>query len=395
MKKRLRIVIPIVVVILILAAWQLFFNRKGADDKIKISGNIDVTQADLAFKISGRLAQRLLDEGEPVTRGQTLAILDEADQQLQYQKAVADLDYAASVLAELEAGSRPEEIQRARARVDQARFALNELQSGSRQQEIAEAEADLQQARADERAAKSELDLAQADFGRYEAVHKNGGISQQTFDTYRTRRVTAQYALAAATSRRQAAQQRLSLRREGSRSEQISQARSALAQAEADYALTKAGPRQEAIDQARAKKEAAAAGLAIAKQRLADTKLIAPFDGVVLSTSAEPGVYLNSGMTALTIGDIQNVWLRAFIDETDLSRIRLAQSAEVGVDGYPKRRWQGRVSFISSAAEFTPRSVQTDTERTNLVYRIKIQLDNADRTLKPGMPADAVIEAAP
>jgi len=395
MKKRLRIILPIILLILAVAAWKLFFNPGGSDGKIKLSGNIDVTQADMAFKIPGRLARRLVDEGEPVTRRQPLAVLEDTDQRLTHQKAVADLAYAAAVLAELEAGSRPEEIQRARARVEQARFALNELQSGSRQQEIAEAEADLQRAKADERAAKSELKLAQDDFVRYEAVRKDGGISQQTFETYRTRLVTAENALMAAAARRRAAQQRLSLRREGSRSEQIGQARSALAQAEADYALIEAGPRQEAIDQARAKKEAAAAALAMAGQRLADTRLEAPFSSVVLSTSAEPGVYLNPGTTVLTIADIKNAWLRAFVDEPDLSRIRLGQSAAVSVDGYPKRRWQGRINFISSAAEFTPRSVQTDKERTHLVYRIKIQLDNTDGTLKPGMPADAVIEAAP
>ncbi|HSO18012.1 MAG TPA: efflux RND transporter periplasmic adaptor subunit [Desulfosarcina sp.] len=395
MKKRLRILIPILVIVLAVVAWLFFFNDNGDGGNIRLSGNIDVTQADLAFKIPGRLSRRSVDEGVPVSRGQVLAVLDDIDQRLQYQKAVADLEYAASVLAELEAGSRPEEIERARARVEQARFVLSELRSGSRQQEIAEAEADLQRTRADERAARSELELARADFSRYRAVHENGGISQQTFETYRTRLTTAENAVTAAASRRRAAQQRLSLRREGSRSERISQARSALNQAEAEYALIEAGPRKEAIDQARAKEEAAAAALAIAKQRLTDTRLTASFDGVVLSTSAEPGVYLNPGTTVLTVGDIQNVWLRAFINETDLSRIRLGQSAEVSVDGYAERRWPGRVSFISSTAEFTPRSVQTDTERTNLVYRIKIQLENADGALKPGMPADAVIEAAP
>ena len=131
----------------------------------------------------------------------------------------------------------------------------------------------------------------------------------------------------------------------------------------------------------------------MARQQLAETELFASFDGVVLSTSAEPGSYLNPGSPVLTIGDIANVWVRAFVSETDLGRIRLNQEANVSVDAYPDRSWKGRVSYISSAAEFTPRSVQTTEERTNLVYRIKIQLDNPDGVLKPGMPADAVIEA--
>jgi HlyD family secretion protein len=394
MKKKVLIIVPLAAILLAIVFWHLFLASKNGSESIALSGNIDVTQVDLAFKIPGRLSRRLVEEGDNVASGQRLAVLDDTDQKLQLQKALADMDYASAILAEREAGSRPDEIRRTRAAVEQARFNLNELQNGSRDQEIAEAEADLARTVADERTAKSQLTLAKNDFSRYEAVFADGGISRQAFETYRTRLDSAANAAVAATSMRQAAEQRLSLRREGSRKERIRQARSALAQAEAAYALVKAGPRQEAIDQARAKKHAAVAALAVARQQLAETELFAPFDGVVLSTSAEPGSYLNPGSPVLTIGDIANVWVRAFVSETDLGRIRLNQEAEVTVDAYPNRSWKGRVSYISSAAEFTPRSVQTSEERTNLVYRVKIQLSNPDGALKPGMPADAVIEAA-
>lgn len=395
LKKRLRIIIPLVVIVSGVILWQLFLKTGADRDRLRLSGNIDVTQVDMAFKISGRLNQRLVDEGNHVVQGQRLGALDDTDQQIQLQKAAADADYAASILAELMAGSRPEEIQRAEAKVRQARFALSELLNGSRTQEIAEAEAGLNQAEASQRSADSELSLARKDFARYEAVFKEGGISRQAFETYRTRLVKAQNAAQVADFQRKAADERLSLRREGSRKERIRQARSVLAQAEAELALIKAGPRKETIDQARAKKDAALAALAVARQQIADTELFAPFDGVVLSTSAEAGSYLNPGSTVLTIGDIRNAWLRGFVAEADLGRLRLGQSAVVSIDAYPERTWNGRVSFISSAAEFTPRSVQTDKERTNLVYRLKIQLENEDGVLKPGMPADAVIEVAP
>ena len=218
MNKRLRIIIPVAVVVVAAVIWNLAFNRSESEGRIRLSGNIDVTQVDLAFKIPGRLSRRLVDEGDRVGQGQRLAVLDDTDQRLRLQKASADVDYASSVLAELSAGSRPEEIQRAQARVSQARFALNERQRGSRVQEVAEAEADLQRAVADERTAQSQLELARANFNRYEAVYKEGGISRQAFDTYRSQRVAAQNAAEAAASRRQAAAQRLSLRREGSRS---------------------------------------------------------------------------------------------------------------------------------------------------------------------------------
>jgi HlyD family secretion protein len=392
MKKRLGIIVSIVVAALAVILWNLYDGRDGADGQIHLSGNMDVTQVDLAFKIAGRLQQRLVDEGHPVTRGQCIAILDDTDQKFQQEKAAADLAYALSVLSELQAGSRPEEIDRAAARVRQARFALDERIAGSRNQEIAEAQADLKRAMADEQTAGSELALARSDFNRYAAVFEEGGISRQTFEVYRTRLETAKSARKAAASRRQASGQRLSLRQAGSRSEQIDQARWILAQAEADYALVAAGPRKETIDQAKARVAAATAGLNIARQQVAETELFAPFDGVVLSTSAEPGAYLNPGATVLTVGDTEHIWLRAFVTETDLGRIRLGQSAEVAIDAYPDRRWTGTISFISSEAEFTPKSVQTSKERVNLVYRIKIQLTNPDGVLKPGMPADAVIE---
>ena len=343
MKKRLRILLPIVILILAVLTWRLFFRTSSDSDSLVVSGNIDVTQVDLAFKISGRLLERLVDEGAPVHRDQRVAVLDNTDQKIELEGTRANAAFAAAVLAELEAGSRPEEI--------------------------AEAEAELARAKADESSAASQLALAKTEFERNEKMFKEGVVSDQTFDTYKTRFESAKSTMVAATSQRKAVNHRLSLRREGAR--------------------------QEQIEQARAKKAAADAAVAMARQRLADTVLMAPFDGVVLSTSAEPGSLLTPGKTVLTIGDIDNVWLRAFVDETDLGRIRLNQKARVTIDAYPDRFWTGRISYISSTAEFTPRSVQTFKERTNLVYRIKIQLDNPNGILKPGMPADAVIEKAP
>lgn len=392
MKKRLRIIIPLAVIVLALILWTLVLKRNGNNGNLYLSGNIDVTQVDLAFKISGHLARRMVDEGAPVVQGQHLATLDDTDVALQLKKALADADYAAAALAELEAGSRPEEVRRAEARVQQARFTVDELERGSRAQEIAEAEAALRQARADERTAHSRLILAEADYTRYAAVYKDGGVSRQAFETYRTGLDAAKNAATAAVSMRQAAEERLSLRREGNRKETISQARAALTQAEADLALVREGPRKEVIAQARARDAAARAGVAVARQRLADSRLSAPFDGVVLSTSAEPGSYLNPGSPVLTVADIRNAWLRAFVSESDLGRIRLGHTATITVDADPHRTWKGRISYISSAAEFTPRTVQSPEERTNLVYRIKIQLENADGVLKPGMPADAMVE---
>ncbi|MFH1981002.1 MAG: HlyD family efflux transporter periplasmic adaptor subunit [Pseudomonadota bacterium] len=391
MKKRLRIAIPVLIVVSALLIWNLFFRNGGNGKDVRISGNIEVTQVDMAFKIPGRLAERRVDEGDRIHRGDLVARLDPTDQTLQVRKAEADRDYARSVLAELEAGSRPEEIARAAARVQQMRYALKELETGSRVQQIAEAEAGLSQAKAAQQASESQRALAAADLARYGAVFRDGGISRQSYDAYRTQHETANNSSEEAAAQVRIASQRLSLVKEGPRSEQIRQARAALAQAEAELALVTAGPRQETIAQAGARATAAEEALNLFRQQLADTAITAPFDGVVLSKSAEPGAYLNPGAPVVTVAQIDQVWLRAFVSETDLGRIRLGQSAEVTTDGAPDKPVTGRLTFISSQAEFTPKSVQTFEERVNLMYRVKITLDNTGGRLKPGMPADAVI----
>jgi len=394
MKKRILIAAPVVVIMAAILVWAVFSRNGGSSQVIRLSGNIDVTQVDLAFKIAGRLATRPVDEGDRLQRGTLVGQLDDTDQRLQVSRAEADLDYAESILAELENGSRPEEIKRAGSRVQQARFALAELKSGSRVQEIARAEADLARALAGQASAESQMALAQTDLERYEAVYIDGGVSRQAIDGYRTQYETAKSRYNDAVARVTASRQQVSLVKEGPRREQIRQARAALTQAEAEFALVKEGPRQETIAQARARVAAARQSLNLIQQQLVDTRIMAPFDGVVLSKSAEPGAYLPPGSPVVTVAQLDSVWLRAFISEKELGRIRLGQEADVFIDAYPDKTYHGRVSFISSQAEFTPKSVQTFEERVNLMYRVKIDLDNPEGELKPGMPADAQIKVA-
>ena len=162
-------------------------------------------------------------------------------------------------------------------------------------------------------------------------------------------------------------------------------------QAQAQYRLVKEGPRKEDIDQARAKVEQAKAALQSAETKLGYATVTSPLTGVVLSKNIEPGEYVAAGTPVVTVADIENLWLRAYVDETDLGKrnIALGTEAEITTDAYPGKVYKGHVSFISSEQEFTPKSVQTNHERVKFVYRIKIDVKNPDRELKPGMPADA------
>jgi len=144
-------------------------------------------------------------------------------------------------------------------------------------------------------------------------------------------------------------------------------------------------------DMAEARVKEAEAGLALAKTRFDYATLKAPVNGVVLSKHIEAGEYVVPGTPVVTIGDLQNAWLRAYINETDLGRVKVGQQVDITTDTYPGKTYPGRVSFVASEAEFTPRAVQTQKERVKLVYRIKVDVPNDAMELKPGMPADADI----
>jgi len=179
------------------------------------------------------------------------------------------------------------------------------------------------------------------------------------------------------------------------------QAATALKRAQATFQVARQrydealeGSRQEDIAIARANLNEANASLGMSQVDLSYTVLRAPSAGVVTVRQAELGEVVSPGSPVVTLSDLDHIWLRAYIAETDLGRIHWGQEATVITDTYPGKQYRGRISFISSTAEFTPKSVQTYKERVTLVYRIKIDIDNFNHELKPGMPADAHLDLA-
>jgi HlyD family secretion protein len=359
--------------------WWFNTNHPGKTlPKIRVSGNIEATIAEVSFKIPGRVIDRPVDEGYMVKKGDLAALLDDADLKCDAAIRAADLQAAQAYLAELESGSRPEEIASAEAAMHKARFALADLEAGSRPQEIAYAEASLS-------AANSQKDQFQSDYIRAKQLYERKTISKEQYDA-------AKAAFDVAAQRCREAAEHLALVKEGSRKQQIDEAGAAYDQAKAQYDLVKAGPRKETIDQAGAKVRQAQAALRLAETQLSYATLAMPMSGVVLSKNIEPGEYVAPGTPVVTVGDLVNVWLRAYISETDLGRVKVGQKAKITTDTYIRNNYDGRVSFIASEAEFTPKNVQTEKERVKLVFRIKIDIVNLNMELKPGMPADAVIE---
>jgi len=300
-------------------------NRQENDHFIKVSGNIEATEVDVGFKISGRIVHRPFEEGDWVEKGRILAKLDDEDLRNRLEVARATSVSARARLDKLLAGSRPEEIRQAEASVQQAQF---------------------------------DLDNKQLTNERMRLLYEKQVIPKESYDNADTA---------------------------------FKVAKAALQRANENYQLVREGPRKEDIDDARAQLEQARASLKLAETQLSYSVLYSPLSGVILVKSGEIGEVVNPGTPILTIADIQKVWLKAYIPETDLGKVKWGQEVIVTTDLHPRKEYKGTISFISSQAEFTPKNIQTEKERVTLVYRVKVDLQNPDRELKPGMPADGKI----
>jgi HlyD family secretion protein len=357
-------------------------------DRVHVSGNIELTEVDMSFKTAGRLVERRFDEGDTVKKGDIVAELDRDQLSQQKDRDVAAVASADSQYQQLQTSIAMQketlagDIAARKADLAQARAHLEALLNGSRPQEIQESRAGASDARA-------QYQLAKADWDRAQTLFKNEDISRQQYDQYHTRLDSAQAIL-------HEAEHRLSLVEEGPRKEDIAGARDQVASAEQAVKLAEANRlelqrKEEQLGQQKAAIDEAKAQAGITGVMLSDTIISSPIDGVVLVKSAEPGEVLAAGTTVLTIGDIDHPWLRGYISEGDLGRVKLGQKADITSDSFPGKTYAGHVSFIASDAEFTPKQIQTNEERVKLVYRIKIDVDNQRHELKNNMPVEADI----
>src|SRR6266478_210210 len=362
--------------------------RAKPDNRILISGNIELTQVNIAFKVSGRLISRTVDEGDPVKKGMVVATLDRDQLLRQREREVATLAQAqsqsaqASTTVEWTRESQASDLDQRRADLYAAQARLRELEAGSRPQEIKEASAAVE-------AARAESERTQKDWERAQVLYKQDDISASQFDQYRKNAESAAAAL-------RQAQERLALVKEGPRKEQIEAARAQVTRAAASVQWAQAQKldvvrKEQDVVARRADIERERAQIALIDAQLADTIIASPIDGVVLVKAANVGEILAPGTTVVTIGDIDHPWLRGYINERDLGRVKVGAKAKITTDSYSGKVYWGRVSFIASEAEFTPKQIQTSEERLKLVYRIKIDVDNPRRELKSNMPADAEI----
>jgi HlyD family secretion protein len=388
MKKR---IIPIVIVLAAAGAAAMYaFRGTGGkpDNRLMVSGNIELTEVNIAFKTAGRLIERTVDEGDLVKKGQEIARLDRDQLTAQREREAAGLASSEAQLAEAvtavqwEQANMAADIEQRQADLasNQARHA--ELKNGARPQEKL-------QARAAVESAQSAYDRAQRDWERGQVLYKDDDISTAQYDQYRN-------AFDAADAALKNAKEAQGLVLAGPRAEQIDAASGQVSHAQGALNMAQANTielkrRQQDVVMHRAQIAQSRASLALIDSQLSDTVAVSPVDGVVLMKAADVGEVLAPGTTVVTVGDIDHPWLRGYVNETDLGKVKLGSKARVTTASYPGKVYDGRVTFISSEAEFTPKQIQTAQERVKLVYRIKIEVENPRHELKSNMPADAMI----
>lgn len=326
-KKNMLLLAGAAIIAIVGAIWY-FSRQQSSPEELVLYGNVDIRQVSLAFNGSERVAEMRVQEGDRVVADQVLAKLDTRTLALQIAQAEAQIEVQQQVLLRLKHGTRPEEVAQARAEVA---------------------------------AARADADLAAQQLRRLRDINRNSGgqaVSQQDFDAARARRTVTRAQL---ETRKKALQ------------------------------LARIGPRQEDISQAEAQLEVSRANLALLKHQLSLYELKAPIDAVVRSRLLEPGDMASPQRPVYALAITNPKWVRVYIREADLGLIKPGMSAGVTIDSYPDRSIEGRIGYISSVAEFTPKTVQTEELRTSLVYEVRVYVDDPKDDLRLGMPATAHI----
>ena len=384
-----KLILPLVLVVLAVGGYLFYRNYTAAPSNvISVSGNIELEQVNIGFKTSGKVIERTVNEGDNVTKGEVIARLDRDQLVRQREREMASLQEAEANLAETKTGvamsteSVAADLDGRKADADTAESKLKELKNGSRPQEITQATEAVASAQA-------EYDRAKKDWERSQKLHSDDDISTSQYDM-------AQRTFLSAESSLKQAKDHEALMKEGSRSEDVDQAQAQLIRAKAAIRGSQANEldikrRQQDVVAKQADIEREQAQIALIDAQLADTTASSPIAGVVLVKSVDVGEVIAPGTAVVTVGDLDHPWLRAYIPETDLGRVKLGAKVDVKTDSFPGRIFNGRVTFVSSEAEFTPKQIETKDERVKLVYRIKIEIDNPQHELKSNMPADAEI----
>src|ERR1700737_4422256 len=332
------------------AGW---FHR---DSALQGSGTVEARNLRVGAKIAGRIDQVLVREGDHVKPGQVLVTFDDKELQASLQQSRAAAEKA-------QRGYRPEEIAEARAAAAQAKAEYEQRKNGYRKEDIAAAQADVDRAKADE-------NRTHLDFQRYDSLAKKDLVSKQQRDT-----AEAAWRIAVATAEN--AQHKLDQLQHGYRAEEIAAAEARYRQAQATLEKLEHGNRREDV-------EAAKAALSYDEARFRERQVL----------DVRPGDLVAPNTPVATLLEQNQIYIRIYIPETEIGHVKIGQKAEVRVDSFPNKVFDGEVEQINQQAEFLPRNVQTREERVHQVFGVKVRITDSSDQVRAGMAADVKLKAA-
>jgi len=374
MRRRIIVLLAIVAIVGAALTFKVLSGR-ASDAALVLSGTIEADDIQVGSRLGGRVAEVLVREGDRVQAGQPLVRFESADLDARLADARGTEARASATLEKAVNGSRPEEIAEARASVEAARARLDQARNGPRRDEIEAAQAQLDSAEADYK-------LARANFDRVKPLVEEGIVPRQELDAVRA-------ALDRSRGARDAARDRLQLLQSGTRSEEVSQVRAEYERLLARQRLVERGSRTEEIAEARAELVRARAAIDRVETDRAELVVAAPADAFVEVLQVRPGDLLTPSAAVATLVEVDRLWVRVYVPETELGRVSLGDVVKVRVDTFPNEDFPGRIEFIASRGEFTPRNVQTRDERDHQVFAVRVRMESTDR-LRPGMAADVI-----
>src|SRR5215475_11624627 len=358
MKRKVLILAVVAIAALAVAGVYAGWFRK--DTSLQGSGTVEARNIRVGSKVGGRILQVLVREGDRVQPNQTLITFDDKELEATLQQSRASAEKS-------QRGYRPEEIEEARAAAEQAKADYDMHLSGYRKEDIAAAQADFDRANADEV-------RAHLDFQRYEALAEKDLVSKQQRDT-----TEANWKMALAA--RENAQHKLDELQRGFRPEEIAMSEARYKQAQATLEKLQRGNRREDV-------EAAHSALSYEEARYRERQVLAPSAATVEVLDVRPGDLIAPNTPIATLLESDQIYVRIYVPETELSKVKVGQKAEIRIDPFQKQVFNGIVEQINQQAEFLPRNVQTREERVHQVFGIKVRVDDSSRHVLPGMSAD-------
>jgi HlyD family secretion protein len=368
----------------------MVFSVSGCEKRndLILNGIIESTTIDANSEVSGKVTEIKLDEGAKVKKGDIIASVDASMQELSIKQQEAVIRSKTAKLEELKEGSREQQIKQAEASAKAAKAKLEELKAGNRPEQIKQAEASVESSKANLESTKINYEYFLDKYNNVKELFDSDSASENDLDDVRIKMETAEKQYQAAEGQLKSAQAQLELLKNGPTSQSVKAAEANYEQANAQLELLKAGATDKSISAAQADLDQSQALLDQSKLTLSKYTIRAPIDGTYVARSVNVGDIVAPGTNIGSFSDLSDLWANVFIPRRYLNRISLGEGLNLKSSG---QELKGKIIFISSEAEFTPKNVETSESKENMVFKVKVKLLDNKTDLKPGMLIDAYI----